>query len=905
MSEIRVTIDGRELQAKPGETILEVALANGIDIPHLCHEPRLAPAGACRLCVVEIEGQAGLHASCARPAEPGMVVSTETPAVVRSRRSTLELLLSEHNIACTTCDADGGCLLQDYAYRYQAREDRFPSLVTDAHRESYTEGNKGIVYDPAKCIRCGRCIRICADVEMAEALTFRGRALEMEVSTAFDLPLNDSSCELCGLCVSTCPTGALWERQARGQGRAKDLRKVRTTCTYCGVGCQLDLNVNPATNRIVRVTAPVGCVPSDGNTCVKGRFGFRFVSSPERLTRPLIKENGAFREASWEEAISLAGRRLAEIRDRHGPEGIAFLSSSRCTNEENYLMQKIARAAGKTNNIDQCATTCHAPTVAGLAMSFGSGAMTNSIGEIKDIETFFIIGANPTEAHPIVGLEMKKAIRQGAKVVVCDPRKTWVARRAHLHIQHIPGTDNFLINAMMNHIIEQGLHDEEFVAARCENFEAFRENLAGYTIEEAARVCGVEADDIRRAAEMYAKGSPSAIFYTLGITEHTCGTENVQNLANLSMLCGQIGKPSSGVNPLRGQNNVQGACDMGAVHSVLPGYQRVADSAVREKFGKAWGVELPTNVGGRVTDYIEKAHEGVLKGFYVMGEDPALSEPDQALVIESLKRLEFLVVQEIFLSETAKLADVVLPATSFAEKDGTFTNTERRVQRVRKAVDPPGEARPDWQITCDLSTAMGYPMRYDHPSQIFDEMASLTPSFAGISYDRIEEVGIQWPCPTPDHPGTVFLHEGRFTRGKGLFHAIKFRPPAELPDTDYPFVLSTGRTLYHYNIGNMTRKSAEITQKEGESFVEMHPSDAERLGVAVGGLARVTTRRGSVVVRARVGDRVRPGGLWMPFHFAETSTNRLTNPAFDNITRTAEYKCCAASVEPADAPGAY
>ncbi|MFB3881062.1 MAG: formate dehydrogenase subunit alpha [Armatimonadota bacterium] len=899
MAPITLTINGEQVSAHPEATLLEAALTNGIDIPRLCHDPRLEPAAACRLCVVEIEGQAGLHTSCTRLAEPGMVVWTESDAVVRSRRSTLELLLSEHNVSCTTCDADGSCLLQDYAYRYRVREKRFPSLARDTDREGYTVGNEGIVYDPSKCIRCQRCVRICAEVEMAEALTMKGRALDSEVSTGFDLPLNDSSCELCGLCVSTCPTAALWERRARGLGRAKDLQVVRTTCSYCGVGCQLELNVNPVMNRIVRVTAPAGCVPSDGNTCVKGRFGFRFVGSPERLRKPLIKEDGAFREASWEEALSLAGRRLAEIRDKYGPDAIAFLSSSRCTNEENYLMQKIARAAGRTNNIDQCATTCHAPTVAGLATAFGSGAMTNSIAEIKDIETLFIIGANPTEAHPIIGLEMKKALRRGAKLVVCDPRKTWMARRADLHIQHIPGTDNFLINAMMNHLLARGLYDQAFVAERCENFEAFRDNLAGYTVEEAARVCGVEADDIRRAAEMYAKGSPSSIFYTLGITEHTCGTENVQNLANLAMLCGQIGKLSSGVNPLRGQNNVQGACDMGAIHSVLPGYQRVTDPAVREKFGKAWGVDLPTNVGGRVTDFIEKAHEGVLKGFYVMGEDPALSEPDQSLVIESLKKLEFLVVQEIFMSETARLADVVLPATCFAEKDGTFTNTERRVQRVRKAVDPPGEARPDWQIVCGLSTAMGYPMQYAHPSEIFDEMASLTPSMAGISYDRIEHVGIQWPCPTRDHPGTKFLHEGRFTRGKGLFHAITFRPPAELPDAQYPFVLSTGRTLYHYNIGNMTRKSPEINQKDPDNFVELHSEDAQRLGIPRDGMARVTTRRGSVVVRARVGNRVRPGALWMPFHFAETATNRLTNPAFDNVTRTAEYKCCAARVEPA------
>ncbi len=454
---------------------------------------------------------------------------------------------------------------------------------------------------------------------------------------------------------------------------------------------------------------------------------------------------------------------------------------------------------------------------------------------------------------------------------------------------------------MMNYIIEQGLHDQAFVDERCENFEEFRENLKGYSIEEAAEVCGVEADDIRRAAEMYAKGTPSSIFYTLGITEHTCGTENVQNLANLAMLCGQIGKASSGVNPLRGQNNVQGGCDMGAIHTVFPGYQKVADDAVRAKFGKAWGVEIPTNVGGRVTDFIEKAHEGVLKAFYVLGEDPVLSEPNQAKVIESLEKLEFLLVQEIFMSETAKLADVVLPATCFAEKDGTFTNSERRVQRVRKAVDAPGQARPDWQIICDVSTAMGYPMHYASASEVFDEMGSLTPSYGGMSFERIDKVGLQWPCPTPDHPGTQYLHEGRFTRGRGLMHVIKFRPPAEVPDDEFPFTLSTGRTLYNYNIGNMTRKSATIAQKQNENFVEMHASDAERLGIGDGGPARVTTRRGSVVVRAHVSDKVRPGCLWMPFHFLETATNRLTNDAFDNITRTGEYKACAARVERAEA----
>jgi formate dehydrogenase alpha subunit len=901
MTDVALTIDGRAVAAKAGETILDAALAHGIDIPHLCHDPRLAPVGACRLCLVEIEGQAGLHTACTRLAEPGMTVRTETEAVVRSRKSSLELLLSEHNVACTTCDADGDCLLQDYAYRYQAQEDRFPKLPTAAVAETYTVGHRGIVYDPSKCVRCQRCVRICAEVEMAEALTMKGRALSVQVGTAFDLPLNDTTCEICGLCVSACPTGALWERGARGQGRAKDLIKVRTTCTYCGVGCQLDLNVNPRANRIVRVTGEPGSVVNDGNTCVKGRFGFQFVHSPARLTTPLIRENGAFRAATWDEALALVGKRLAAVRDRHGPDALAFLSSCRCTNEENYLMQKVARCAGRTNNIDQCATTCHAPTVAGLAASFGSGAMTNSIDEIKGVQTLFLIGANPTDAHPIIGMEMKKALRRGAKLVVCDPRTTWMARRADVHVQHAPGTDNFLLNAMMNYIVEQNWHDQAFVDARCENFAAFRDNLKGYSVDEAARVCGVSADLIRQAAELYAKGSPSAIFYTLGITEHTCGTENVQNLANLAMLCGHIGKPSSGVNPLRGQNNVQGGCDMGAIHSVFPGYQRVADEAMRDKFAKAWGVPMPTNRGGRVTDFIEEAEAGALKAFYVFGEDPVLSEPNQTKVIESLKKLEFLAVQEIFMTETAKLAHVVLPATCFAEKDGTFTNTERRVQRVRKAVDPPGEARPDWRILCDVAAAMGYPMTYASPAEVFDEMARLTPAYGGMSYARIDRRGLQWPCPTPDHPGTKFLHEGRFTRGKGLFHVIAFRPPAEVPDGDYPFILSTGRTLYHYNIGNMTRKNAPIVQKEGENFVEINEADAQRLGIVDGGAARVTTRRGSVAVRARVGRKVRVGALWMPFHFLETSTNRLTNDAFDTVTRTAEYKCCAARLERSDA----
>ncbi len=893
---VNLVIDGREIVARPGDTVLGAALSADIDIPRLCHDPRLKPVGACRLCVVEVEGKHGVLTSCTTEVAEGMVVETETDGLAAKRKTVLELILDGHRVTCPTCDKNGDCALQDYSYRYQADQFAFGGYQPGPIEPNFATGNKAIAFDPQLCITCGRCVRICDEVVMASALTFKMRASSVEVATPFDMPLNETSCVLCGLCISTCPTGAIYDRAALGQGQVKDLEKVRTVCPYCGVGCTMELNVNRQTNRIVRVTAPEGSVPNDGNLCVKGQFGFQFVHSAERLTTPLIKENGEFQEATWEEALELAGRRLSELRDEHGPDSIAFLSSCRCTNEENYLMQKVARTAGATNNVDQCATTCHAPTVAGLAATFGSGAMTNGIDEIKDVDTLFIIGSNPTEAHPIIGLEMKKALTKGAKMVVCDPRKTWVAKHADIHIQHKPGTDNMLINAMMRHILEQGLQDQEFVDSRCENFDAFRGNLDGFSVEQAAEVCDVPAGLIRRAAEMYAAGDPSSIFYTLGITEHTSGTENVQNLANLAMLCGQIGKRSSGVNPLRGQNNVQGGCDMGAMHGDFPGYQKVTDEAVRFKFAEAWGVDIPTNQGGRVTDFIEQAGDGILRGFYVFGEDPVLSEPNQAKVIRSLENLEFLVCQEIFMSETAKLADVILPASSFAEKDGTFTNTERRVQRVRKAIDPPGQAKPDWEIICLMSTAMGFPLSYDNAGEVFDEMASLTPSYGGMSFDRIDQVGLQWPCPTPDHPGTGFLHEGQFTRGRGLFHEINFREADELPDDEYPFILSTGRTLYNYNIGNMSQKSDAIRQKQSRNFVEMHTSDAERLGVANDDLVTVTTRRGELTVKAVVGERTRPGALWMPFHFVDQPTNRITNDAFDNITRTAEYKVCAAKI---------
>jgi len=807
MNSVSLTIDGLAVTVPAGTTILNAARTAGIDIPHLCYDPRVEPIGSCRLCGVKVQGARALVAACGQVVSEGMKVITEDDELALRRKHVLELFLSDHCSTCVGCDKSGTCKLQDYAYRYQADQNRFGVYAPKPNSKNFTTLNKGIHYDAEKCIRCGLCVKYCETVQMAEALTFAWRANRLVVTTPFDEDLHTTTCELCGGCIRVCPVGAMLDKAAIGQGREADLERVRTTCSYCGVGCQLDLLVNPRKNRIVRVTTDPYSPINSGNLCVKGHFGYEFVGSPERLTHPLIRENGAFRKATWSEALDLVGRRFREIREQHGADSLAFISSARCTNEENYLVQKIARAAAGTNNVDNCATSCHAPSVAGLAESFGSGAMSNSTAEIKDCKVLFLIGANPTEAHPIFGLEMKRALRAGAKLIVCDPRRTWLACRADIHIQHRPGSDNMLLNAMMRYIFDEGLADKAFIESRCEGFEAFRENLKRYDVETAAKYCNVDAELIRQAARLYATGKPSGIYYTLGITEHACGTDNVKNIANLAMLCGQIGKWASGVNPMRGQNNVQGACDMGAMPHKLPGYQNWSDDATRAKFEQAWGVALPQRVGRKIPAMIEGAGGGELKAMFIMGQDIVATEPNQAEVIADLKKLEFLVCQEIFMSETAKLAHVILPGAAWAEKDGTFTASERRVQLVRKAVEPPGEAKADWEILCQVSAALGHPMRYANPGEIYDELAGLSPAYGGISHQRIvERDGLQWPCPTKDHAGTRFLHEGKFTRGKGKFHAIIFQPQKEEPDQEFPLILSTGRTLYNYNSGHISSR---------------------------------------------------------------------------------------------------
>ncbi|MFQ6034323.1 MAG: formate dehydrogenase subunit alpha [Sedimentisphaerales bacterium] len=898
MKEVCLEIDGRKVTVEEGTTILEAAKTVGIDIPHLCYDPRLRPIGSCRLCVVRIAGQAGLTISCNTPVAEGMKVCTENEEIAAMRKTILELILSQHRVACTSCDSDGACKLQDYAYRYQADEARFGLAKRKPAEANYTTKSEAILYDPDKCILCGLCVKYCEDVPMAEALTFAGSPDDMQVSTAFGMNIFDSSCVLCGGCVAVCPSGAMVDKAAVGKGREKDLVKVRTVCAYCGVGCQLDLNIDPKTNKIVKVTSEPDYIPNYGNLCVKGKFGMDFVGHPERLTAPLIKRNGRFEKASWQEAIKFVADRLNRIKSETGPDSIAGLSSAKCTNEDNYIFQKFMRAAIGTNNVDHCARLCHSSTVAGLARAFGSGAMTNSIDEIKNAECIFVIGSNTSEAHPVIALYIKEAaVRGGAKLIVADPRDIELVRFAKLHLQQQPGTDVALINAMMNVIINENLHDKDFINRRSENFEAMAEAVKKMTPERAEKITTVPAEAIREAARIYAKADTASIIFSMGITQHTTGTDNVLSLANLAMLTGNVGKESAGVNPLRGQNNVQGACDLGALPNVYPGYQPVEDLQMRAKFEKAWGAKLSAKSGLTVIEMIHAIENGSVKALYMMGENPALSDPNLNRTRAALEKADFLVSQEIFLSETAQFADVVLPSFCFAEKDGTFTNTERRIQRVRKALRPPGDARNDWQIICDISSAMGYSMHYDSAEAIMDEIAKVAPIYGGISYDRMGPTGLQWPCPDKSHPGTKYLHKGKFTRGKGKFHAVHFCEPAESPDKKFPFILSTGRQLYQFHTGTLARKSPAINQKSPTGYVELNPHDAQMYGIKDGDYVEVSTSRGKVVTLASVGSQVAKGWLFMPFHFAEGPANMLTIDALDPIAKIPEFKVCAAAIK--------
>lgn len=898
--QLKMMLDGGWVSYTPGQTILEVAQTAGVHIPTLCYYKEAGHKDICRICVVEVEGSDRLLPACSTPVREGMQVWTLTERVLISRRRTVDMLIASGRHGCFTCDANGDCRLQDLAYSLGATiaeslppSEKFPEAYDDPF----------IYRDYSKCILCGRCYAACNEVQVYGAIKNPfGRRDSTGPDGWFPMP-DKEKCMVCGQCIDACPVGALVEKNARGKGRQWETDKTATICPYCGVGCNIELNSKDG--RVIKVSAGPGPGINDGSLCIKGRFGHSFVNSPDRLTKPLIRTNSKnekaeFREASWDEAVALIAGKFTAAKQA-GPGAFAGLASARCTNEENYVFQKFVRAVMGTNNIDHCARLCHASTVTGLSMAFGSGAMTNSIEDLTGkADVFFIIGSNTTEAHPVIGMKIKQAVRnRDAKVILADPRKIDMADHATIWMRQKPGTDVALLNGMISAVLEECKEkNRAFIRLRTENFDELYNAVKDFTPEMAEEITGVPADDIRRAARMYAEAGAASIVYSMGITQHTTGVDNVLSIGNLAMLTGQIGRPGAGVCPLRGQNNVQGSCDLGALPNVFPGYQKVDDAANCEKFETAWGVALDGKPGLTVTEIMEACHDGDITALYVMGENPVLSDPDSNHVKKSLAKLDFMVVQDIFMTETGQFADVVLPAAAWAEKDGTFTNTERRVQMVRKAFDAPGDAKLDWKITSLIAKAMGADgFEYKSAQGIFKEMSALTPQYKGMSYKRLDsECGLAWPCPTSKHPGTPILHTEKFTRGLGKFHAVSFRPPAECPTKEYSFTLTTGRILQHYHTGTMTRRVDGLNQIVPEALMELNPSDARKLNVADGDMCKVASRRGEITIKAKLTDRVSEGEVFIPFHFAEAPANVLTAANVDPLAKIPEFKVSAVKI---------
>ncbi|MCL7957041.1 MAG: formate dehydrogenase subunit alpha [marine benthic group bacterium] len=943
---VRLTIDGQEIEAPVGSTIWEAAKAVGIEIPVLCHDERLPPAGVCRVCLVDV-GEKRLAASCVREAADGMSVTTSTPKIEGLRRGLVELLLADY-----PDDAGGDNTkterdeLRELAAAYDADPGRFPA----GNGRPIDGSSKVIRVDHQACILCDRCIRACDDVQVNNVIGRTGKGYATRIGFDLDDPMGASTCVSCGECEKACPTGALtiaslWNGAGAEAGTATgrvsvaaattELKPVDSVCPYCGVGCAITYYVDEAENRVVYADGRPSPVNHE-RLCVKGRYGFDYAAHPQRLTKPLIRRESAypkgplsaettssngrrrkpgglvdydevlphFREATWEEALELAGRRLREIRDEHGPGAMAGFGSAKCSNEEAYLFQKLIRAGFGTNNVDHCTRLCHASSVAALLETIGSGAVTNVFADVENADVALITGSNTTANHPVAATFMKQAAKSGrTKIIVVEPRHIEMADHAEVFLQIRPGTDVACYNAWMHVLIEEDLLDHTFIDTRTEGFEALKELVAHYPPEVAAEICGVEADEIRRAARLFGSAGTAIVFWGMGISQHTTGTDNSRCLISLMLMTGNVGKPGTGLHPLRGQNNVQGASDAGLIPIVYPDYQAVGDAEVRAKFEAAWNAELDPEPGLTVVEIMGGALRGEIKGMYMMGENPFLSDPNTNKVRKGLANLEFLVVQDIFLTETAEFADVILPATSFYEKEGTYTNTDRRVQVGRKALDPPGEAREDWRITCDLATAFGYPMAYDSPAEVFAEFTALAPSYGGLTYENLGLTGKLWPCPDPETgDGIQVLMGDTFPtpNGLGKFVPCEFEPAKELPDEEYPFVLNTGRLLEHWHTGTMTRRSRALHEIAPVPEVEMHASDLAMLELSDGDRVTVTSRRGEITLTARESVRMTAGSVFIPFHFREAAANVLTIDELDPHGKIPEFKFCAVKVAPAE-----
>jgi formate dehydrogenase major subunit len=923
---IAITIDGRRLEVEPGTTIWSAARAAGIEIPVLCHDPKLDPVGVCRMCAVEIDGGRVMAASCVREAEDGMVVRTASEKVERCRAMLTELLMSEQPAEAAK-DTTAG---EDRLFALARRYDVDVRLPRGAPRPA-DASSPAIAVDHQACILCDKCIRACDDLQHNYVIGRTGKGYGVRIGFDLDDPMLLSTCVTCGECVAACPTGALLSKP-NGDARPRaELKPVDSVCPYCGVGCTITYHVDEARNEIVYADGR-DSPGSHGRLCVKGRYGFDYTSHAHRLTRPLIrvdypkrplsaavhecdgkapKPGGivdyeevmpAFREATWEEALDLVTSRLKGIKAAHGPDALAGFGSAKCSNEEAYLFQKLVRAGFQTNNVDHCTRLCHASSVAALLETIGSGAVTTTFSDIKNAEVALVTGSNTTHNHPVAATFFKDAARKGTRLIVVDPRASGISDHAWRFCQIHSGTDVAFFNALMHVIIEEGLVDEEYVAEHTTNFDAVKESVKDYTPEVAAAITGVPAETIREVALAYGKASGAITYWGMGMSQHVHGTDNCRCLISLALMTGNIGRHGAGLHPLRGQNNVQGASDAGLIPMFYPDYQPVGSAEVRKKFEKLWGVELDPNPGLTVVEIMGGALEGSIKGMYMLGENPFLSDPNTNKIRKALSSLDFLVVQDIFLTETAEFADVVLPATSALEKEGTFTNTDRRVQVGRPALEAPGEARLDWRIICDIATGMGYPMRYDSAAQVFDEFVACGSAYRGLSHEKLGLAGKLYPCSDPDHSdGTVVMFGDGFPTpdGKARFVPAAHEGCHERPDEEYPFVLITGRMLEHWHTGVMTRRSRALHSLEPEAFVEVHPEDCIKLGVDDGDYVRVASRRGAIHTKVRKGQATQPGSVFIPFHFREAAANVLTTDKLDPHGKIPEFKFCAVKVEPA------